>query len=123
MRSDSKRQAHIHTAAITFDWRIQEFLELRKSDNLIKLLFGFASGHSENRTIQENIFTPSQFWVEACAHLEQACHASLDPYPSLRGLCNPTQNFQERGFSSSVSTNNADHLALVYLECHFFQVP
>src|SRR5713101_6868161 len=109
-------QTQIHAARIPFHRSIQEFLDLRKSDNLIELPFDFSSGHSENGTIQEYIFAPSKFWMKTCAHLQQACHSSLDTHSSLGGLDNPAQNFQERGLSSSVSTDNADNFALPNFE-------
>ena len=120
MRGHGKCQAHIHAAAVTFHWRIQEFFNLGKSDNLIKLPFDFSSGHSENRAIKRNILASSQLRMETCAHLQQTRHASPDAYPSLGRLGNPAQNFQQGGFPSSVSTDNADNLAAGHFEGHVF---
>src|SRR5205814_9849117 len=105
MRCHRKGQTHIHTARITFNWGIEKFFGLSKGDNLIKLPFDFSSGHSDHRTIQEYIFASCQFWLETCAHLQQARDASLDAHPPLPRFGNPAYIVPESGLSSSVTTN------------------
>src|SRR5205085_2953920 len=65
VRSYSKSQPYIHTAAVAFDRRVQKTLQLGKGNNLVKLAFDLAARHSQDRAIQVNIVTPSQFRMEA----------------------------------------------------------
>jgi hypothetical protein len=51
MGGDCKSQANIHAAAVSLDWRVEEFFNLRKRYDLIKFLRNLASCHPENRPV------------------------------------------------------------------------
>jgi len=57
MSSDSKRQTDIHPAAVAFNRRVNKLLDTGKINDLIKSRFYLASGHPEDRAVQENIFS------------------------------------------------------------------
>ncbi len=43
---------HIHANGITFDWSIQKFLDLGKSDNLVESYFFISrTAHAQDRTV------------------------------------------------------------------------
>ena len=58
MRCDGKCQAHIHATAVSFNRRVKKPLDFRKRNNLVELRLYLCSCHSENRTVQENVFSP-----------------------------------------------------------------
>src|SRR4029077_12770490 len=108
MSRDGECQPYVHSAAVSFNRRIEEFFDLRKIDNFVELAPNFRTRHPENRAIQENVFTSGQLRMKAGANFQQTRHASLDVYPSLRWFRNPAQNFQQRAFSSSVAADDPD---------------
>ena len=65
MRGDCECQAHIHTAGITFNWRIEKFIYLGKCHNFIEFLLNFCSGHSEDGTIQKYVFATCELLMES----------------------------------------------------------
>src|SRR5271157_62953 len=82
MGSDRKGESHIHTAAVAFHWRIEEFFDFSERNDLVKLCLNLGAAHPEDRTIQIDVLASGQFRVEAGADFKQAGHATLDADPA-----------------------------------------
>ena len=70
-------EAHVHAATITLDWSVDEFLDFGERDNLIELRLDLLPRHAENRTVEINVFSASQFRMEAGADFQQARDTSV----------------------------------------------
>src|SRR4051794_801852 len=116
MRCDRKCQAHIHPTRIALYRRVEEAFHLGKCNNLIKLSRDLSSGHSENRTVQINVFPSRELGVETRADLEQARHpAAQDRAPAI-GLSDAAENLQERRFSGTIAADDTKHFATLDFE-------
>src|SRR5206468_8278582 len=112
VRSNGEGETNIHAAAVALDRSVQEFFDLGESDDFVELPADLGARHSEDRTVQENIFTTCELWMETCADLQQTRHSATNADAALRWLCDPTQNFQESGLTTTVATNDAHHFTL-----------
>ena len=56
IETDSERQAHVHTTAVTFNRSINVSFNTTKCYNLIKITSDLLFGHTKNSAIQKNIF-------------------------------------------------------------------
>ena len=71
VRRDCKRQAHVHAAGVALDRRVNEFLHLGEGDDFVELARDLGSPHAEDGAVQEDVFAPGQFGMEAGADLEE----------------------------------------------------
>ena len=72
MGGDREGEAHIHPAGIAFDRGVQEFLDVREGDDLVKLSFDLDAHHAKDRAVEENVLPARQFRVKAGADFKQA---------------------------------------------------
>ena len=123
MRGNRERQAHVHTAAVTLDRRIQELLDLGKSDNFIELPLDLRSRHAQNRPVQKNIFSAGEFGMKAGPDFQQTRYAATNADTALCWFRDPAENFQEGGLATAVAPNNAHNIALVNFKIDVAQRP
>ena len=123
MRRDGEGQAHIHSATVALDRRVEEFLDLGKGDDLIELARDLLPAHAEDRAIQEDVLATGQFGVKAGADLEQAADAAAQPHPPLGRLGDAAEDLEQRALAGSVAADDADDLALLDLEADILQRP
>src|SRR5213592_607900 len=107
MRCDCKRQSQIHATAVTLDRRVDEFLYLRKSHDLVESAFDFVSAHAEDRSVEINIFAAGQFGVKTSAYFQQAADATAQLNPARAGFGDSRQNPEQRSLAGAVAANNA----------------
>ncbi len=74
-----KSQAHLHSAGVTLDRRIDELFNLGKGDDFVEFASDLVLGHAQNGTVEEDVFAPGKFGVEAGADFQQAGDAPFDP--------------------------------------------
>src|SRR5271166_5728505 len=92
MGSDGEGEPHIHTAAVAFHWRIEEFFDLSERNDLVELCLNLGAAHPENRTIQIDVLASGQFRVKAGADFKQAGHATFDADPAFGWFRDSAQN-------------------------------
>src|SRR5579863_2898077 len=118
-----KSEAYTHSRRIALERCIKEFLNLRESHDLIKFAFDFALTHAKDSAVEEDVFSAGKLKMEARPDFQQARDATGNTDPSSRGIRNAAQDLQERRFSGSVSSNDAEPLTLVYLKRDVSQGP
>src|SRR5689334_25365490 len=77
MRGDRKREAHVHAAAVAFDGCVDKLLDFGKRDDLVKLALDLVARHTENRSVEKNVFATAELRMKACAHFEQTADAPI----------------------------------------------
>ncbi len=73
--------------------------------------------------VQENILPACQFRVEARTYFQQAGNTPLHANAAGGGGGCPAEYFQQGAFPCAVTADNAQHLALLYVEVHITQCP
>jgi hypothetical protein len=90
---------------------IDKILNFSKGDNLIEFAADFLPAHAQDCAVQVGILAAGQLRMKTRAHFEETAHSAIDFSAPNRGLCDPGENFQQSGFSSSISANETDHFA------------
>src|SRR3979490_2037613 len=106
-----------------FHWGIEKFFNFGKSDDLIELALNLSSGHAENRPIEKNVFSPSQFGMKSGTDFEQARDAPLNPDPPASRFCNAAQYFQQSRFACAIAANDTDNFSASDVERNVPQSP
>src|SRR5205823_6568387 len=123
MGGHRERKAHVHTAAVAFDWGIQEFINFGKCDDFIELVLHLDPRHPKNCPIQKDVFASSKFRMKTGAHFKQTRYASQNPYASLRWFGDPAQELEQRGLAGTIATDDANHVAPPDFETHVSKCP
>jgi hypothetical protein len=55
----------IHAAAVTLYWSVEEFLDFREGDDLVKFVFYLQAAHAEDRAVQKDVFPVCEFGVKS----------------------------------------------------------
>ena len=61
MRRDGKRKAHLHTAAVVLERRVEKALYFGEGDDLIELAVNLGLAHSQDRAAQVYILAAGEF--------------------------------------------------------------
>src|SRR5438128_3345039 len=69
---NGKGETDVHAAGVVLHGRINEFLQLCESHDLVKFGGDFAFAHAENGAGKKRVFPPRQFRMEASADLKKA---------------------------------------------------
>src|SRR5689334_2994691 len=123
MRCDCKREPYVHAAAVSFDWRVDELLDFRETDDLLKLSLDLFARHAEYRAVEKNVFASTQFRMKAGADFEQARDPTVKLNASFRGFDDARQDLQQRRLARAVAADDADDLARCDLEVDILQGP
>src|SRR6267378_346401 len=106
-----------------FDGSVYERDDAGKVDNTIQLLFNFASPHSQQRTVQVNVFTARQLRVEAGRNLDERRKLAANSDLALCRRRDVVQEFKDSAFASTIETNNAECLTALHCEADVPQRP
>src|SRR5580658_4191389 len=80
-------------------------------------------GHTENRTIQVDVFTAGELWMKSTADLEKACHTAVDANSAFAWFGNARKNLEQRTLAGTIPSYDADDLAALHLEAHILERP
>src|ERR1700731_3446410 len=105
------------------DRRVEEFLDLGEGDDLVEFAFDLDAAHAEDRAVQENVFSTSQFGMKSGANLEQSGHTASKRHPPSRRFGDAAQDLEQRAFACAVATDNAEDLASLDLEADILERP
>src|SRR5262249_18524516 len=111
MRSHAERESHVHPARITFDRRIEKLLYLSEGNDLVELAIDLRLLHTENRTVEINVFTTGELRMETRTDFQQRTDTPVNLGESTRGRGDARENPQQRAFAGAVQTDDADDLA------------
>src|SRR5688500_2503923 len=106
MSGDGKRQFHIHARRITFHRRVEKFFNFRKFHDFIELRLNLPFLHSENCTVEKNIFSTSEFRMEAGADFQQTRDPTAHSDFAAGWLGDLAENFEQRGLSRTVASDD-----------------
>src|SRR6476659_2218204 len=123
MGCDCKREAHVHAAAVSLDRRVDKFFDFGKADDLVELSFDLFPRHPEDRAVEKDVFTSTQFRMKSGADLEQARHASIQFHTTLGGLDDARKDLQQRRFAGAIAPDDADDLAGCDFEVEILECP
>ena len=70
MSGHSEGKPGIHAGRVVFDGRFQKRFHPGKVDDLVEFLGDLAPRHPKDRTIQEDVFAPREFWVKTGSDLQ-----------------------------------------------------
>src|SRR5215475_853061 len=99
MGGHGESQAHVHSAGIALDRRIDETFDFGEGDDLVELPVYFAAPHAEDRAVQVNVLAPAQLGMKSRADFEQAADATVKFNLAGRGLGDARKDFKQCGFS------------------------
>src|SRR6476659_1524544 len=105
------------------DRLIDKFFHLGEGYYLVELLGDLRARHAQDCAVQINILPAGQFRMKTGADFEQRADATVEFDPSCGRLRDPRQQFQERGLTRAVSSDDAYYFAGVNVEVNFFQRP
>src|SRR5438067_2342574 len=111
MRRDGKSQPNVHPGGIALNRCIEEFLDFRESHDLVEFTADLCARHAEDRSVQINIFTPSQLGMEASSNLEEAGNATSDHNPAHARFGDSRQHLQQSCFPGPIAANDAPDLS------------
>ena len=63
-------QADVHSAAIAFNRRVEELLDIREPDDVVKLALYLLGHQPQDCAVQVDILAPRQLRVKTRPHLE-----------------------------------------------------
>src|SRR5688572_18212031 len=104
-------------------WRIDEFFDFGERNDLIELAFNFPATHTEDCAIKSCVFPPGKFGMKAGSHLEERTHSAMYVGHALCRLRDAGEDFKKRALPRSISADNANDLASIYVEGNIPQSP
>ena len=96
--------------------RVNESLHLGEADDVVKLTLNISPLHSENRAIQEDVFSSGELRMKSGANFEQRSDASVQIDLARGWLGDARENFEQRTFAGAIASNDSNHLALLHFK-------
>src|SRR5436853_5656710 len=123
VRSHGECQSHIHATRVTFDRRLEKSLGARKIYDFVEFRVNLAPAHTQDGSVQINVFTSAEIRMKASANVEQAAYFPVQFSAAGGGFDNPGEYFQQRRFPGAVGPDDAHNLSRVDLEIDVLQRP
>src|SRR5690348_1243850 len=95
MRSDSKRQAHVHAARKMLDRGVDKPFDFGKRDDLVEFALDFGFLHTQDRAVQIDVLATGEFGMKSRAHLEQRANPAPDLSVAFRRLGNAREDLEQ----------------------------
>ncbi|HUF99775.1 MAG TPA: hypothetical protein VMM60_16735 [Ilumatobacter sp.] len=118
MSSDREGQADIHPAAVSLYRRVKERANICELDNGVELLTDGPLAHSEDRSIQVDIFATREFGVKTRTHFEQTADLAVKVDCAGARFRDTAEDFQERALARAVTSDDAQSFADRQIEGH-----
>src|SRR5882762_8899758 len=106
----------MHARGITLDGSIEEILELRKSDDIIKFLIDFCTIHSQDGAVQVYVFATGKVRMEPSSEFNESAQPSANLEFSLVWLQDSAQQFQGSTFAGAVRSNDRESISPLNVE-------
>ncbi len=123
LRLHRERQAHHHAAGIAADRLVDERTDVGEGENAIEAGIHLVLAQAQDRGIQIDVLAPGEFGIEAASQLQQCRHTPLHLDAALGRGQRAGDHLQERRFSRTVATDEADRLAAAHLQIGAAQGP
>ena len=123
MRSHGKCQPHVHPTRVILHGRVDEFLNFRKSNDLVEFYQNLRAFHSQNRTAQKYILASGEFGVKTGADFQQTSDAAVQLNSAGGGFGDSGNDLEQRRLSGAVSTDNTQNLAVFDFKADILQCP
>ena len=105
---DGEGEAHIHAAAVVFDWGVKELFNFGKGNDFIESAPDFDARHAEDGPIEVDVFPASKLWMEPGAHLKKTGNATLKGNPPRGGLRDAGKDFEQGGLACAIAPDDAN---------------
>src|SRR6185436_10311846 len=92
IRCNCESQTNIHAAAVTFDRRIDEPVDVGKSHDLVKLARQFFTFHPHDYTVEKYIFSTCQFRMKPGADFKETADTPVQLYSPAGWLRDAGEN-------------------------------
>src|SRR5262245_53807679 len=123
MGGNSECKTYIHSATVSFNRGINEFINSSEDHDLVEFLPDLGPRHPKDSPVQKYVLATSQLRMKPRTHFKQACDASPDFHSALGRLRDAAQNLEECAFASAVASNDAENLASLNLEASVLESP
>src|ERR1017187_42116 len=123
VRRDGEGQADVHTTGIMLYWRIDELVDLREIDDLVKLAVDFRLGHTQDRAAQIDVLASCQFRMKAGADFQERADTSINPGQAICRIGDSRQQFQQRALAGAVAPDESNNLTALDIEGNVPQRP
>src|SRR2546421_2720005 len=123
IRSNGKREAHVHSGRVVLCGRVNKFLKLGEGNDLVELAGDLLLAHAQDGAGEEGVFAASELGMEASADFEEGTDAAVNFRPASRGTSDAGENLEEGGFARAVAADDTEDFAFAHFEPHVFQGP
>src|SRR4029077_16119397 len=113
----------VHSAGIALDRCVDEGLDLGEVDDLVELLPNLRSLHSQDAAVEVDVLTPRQIGMKSGRHFDQRAETSIDPHEARVRTNDARHDLEERAFTRTVGTDDADDFPTLELKAHVLQSP
>ena len=107
-----------HTGRISFYRLMHKLSDICKIQYILQFFINLFLGKPNHGSVQIDVFQTGIFHVEPCAEFQQSRNPSVYGHIPFGGIKYPGDNFQNRGFSGAVGTDNPHRLPLLYGKRH-----
>src|SRR5688572_28535222 len=104
---DGEPEPHVHAGRVRLHRSVDEFLQLRKLDDLVESPGNLALGEAEHDAVDKNIFTPGYLRVKACAQFDERRDSACDLHRARRGLGDARNELERGTLSGSIAPDDA----------------
>lgn len=111
-----KGQSHIHPAGISPHRLVHEGADIGESGNPVKAAADFVVRHPHDGGVEVNVFLASELRIETRAQFQERRDPPSDVDFTVAGRQGSADELQERGFSGTIATHDADGFSSRYRE-------
>ena len=118
-----KCQPDVHAGRVFFDGTVDEVADFREGFDGRQVALHFGAGDAHDFAVNEDVFAPGEFRIEACAEFEERRNASAGNDASGGGLKDAADDLQQRALSAAIGADEADDFAAIDAERNIPQRP
>ena len=89
----------------------------------IETLVDFFTAQPEHGAVHIDVLTPAELRIEARAQFQQRGDAPMGLDTAARRIQRAADHLQQRGFTATIATDDADRLAPLYFERNLLERP
>ena len=120
-RSNGKTQAGDHAGGVVLHGHVHKLLQLRKFDDLVKMLVHERPVHAHHRAVQVDVLPGGQIHVKAGAQLDEGGNAATHRHLPLGGVHHARNHLEHGAFAAAVFADEGHGLAGLDAERNIFQ--
>ena len=121
INSYRKSQSHKHTTGIRFYRLVYKISDICKIQDILQFCIDLFFAKSDHLTVQIHVFDTGILSVESGSQFQQRGDSSIHHHFSLCGIQYAGDNFQNRGFTGTIRSDNSHGLPLFHLKTYVVQ--